>query len=147
MESLCNVIVAREQKDILNNLSVRYEVFVVGQGIPYEDELDGLDEVATLFVVYDEFGKAIGASRLRIINNSFAKFERIAVTKIARGKGVGKRLMQEMINYVKEFTSIDLVKLSSQEQVIKFYENLGFITEGEMFVECGIKHINMKLYI
>ena len=37
-----------------------------------------------------------------------------------------------------------LVTLNAQEQTIHFYQKCGFIGEGELFLEAGIKHLRMN---
>ncbi len=59
---------------------------------------------------------------------------RVAVLKSHRGLGVGKVLMQAVIAY-----------LSSQVHAQAFYQALGFMQEGEEYLDCGIPHIHMRL--
>ncbi len=136
--------VATNQKEIFENLKIRIDVFVNEQCISYLDELDGLDELATLFVAYDGSDNAIAASRIRFVENKYAKFERVAVLKDYRGFGVGKELLKEMELYVRENTNIDIIKLSSQAHAIEFYRKLGYTEYGEMYLDCEIEHFDMK---
>ncbi len=139
-----NIKVVTTQKEIFENLKIRIEVFINEQQVNYIDEFDGLDELATLFVVYDGNENAIAASRIRLIENSYAKFERVAVLKEYRGYGVGRELIEAMESYIKNNTSIDTIKLSSQVHALDFYRKLGYIDYGEMYLDCEIEHFDMK---
>ncbi len=139
-----SIKVVTTQKEIFENLKIRIEVFVNEQQINYMDEFDGLDELATLFIAYDGDGNAVAASRVRLIENSYAKFERVAVLKEFRGCGVGKELIEAMELYVKDNTTIDTIKLSSQAHALEFYKKLGYIAYGEMYLDCEIEHFDMK---
>ncbi len=139
-----NVKVVTTQKEIFENLKIRIEVFVNEQEINYMDEFDGLDELATLFVAYDGDENAIAASRIRLIENSYAKFERVAVLESYRGCGAGRELIEAMELYVKNNTSIDLIKLSSQSHALEFYRKLGYTDYGDMYLDCNIEHFDMK---
>ncbi len=139
-----NIKVSTEQKEILDNLKIRIDVFVNEQKINYMDEFDGLDELATLFVAYDGDDNPIAASRVRLIENNYAKFERVAVLKNYRSLGVGKELIAAMEKYVKVNTSITMIKLSSQTHAINFYEKLGYEKYGNSYLDCDIEHFNMK---
>src|SRR5687767_301516 len=70
---------------------VRHEVFVVGQGVPPELEVDGLDPACAHFVARLD-ARVIGTARLRAVEGS-AKAERVAVLEADRGAGAGRALM------------------------------------------------------
>ncbi len=69
---------------------------------------------------------------------------RVAVLKSYRGLGVGKVLMQAVIAYAQQQQRLFLV-LSSQVHAQAFYQALGFMQEGEEYLDCGIPHIHMRL--
>ena len=106
---------------------IRLMVFVAEQGVPKAEEIDDLDPVSTHFVAWDEDGK-IG---------------RLAVLKPFRGRGVGRVLMEAVLNYAKK-EGLQTVRLNAQTHARTFYEALGFKAEGDVFEECGIPHIKMS---
>ncbi len=142
-----NIRIVNNQKEVFENLKIRIEVFVNEQGVSHMDEFDGLDELATLLVVYDGYNNAIGASRIRLIENKYAKFERVAILKEYRGCGAGKELIEAMESYVKDNTTIDTIKLSAQVHALEFYRKLGYIDYGDMYLDCEIEHFDMKKYL
>ncbi|WP_168405292.1 GNAT family N-acetyltransferase [Acinetobacter indicus] len=118
---------------------IREQVFIQEQQIAPEDEWDAQDAVALHFVVYIA-KQAIATARL-LENHSIG---RVAVLKSQRGLGVGRVLMQHIIQMAKQ-QQRPWVKLSAQEHAIPFYQSLGFQVEGESYLDCGIAHVDMHL--
>ena len=118
---------------------IREQVFIQEQQIAVEDEWDAEDTVSVHFVVYDQ-DQPIATARL-LKNNSVG---RVAVLKSHRGVGIGKLLMQQIIQKAKH-EQREFLKLSSQVHAIQFYTGLGFKVEGEQYLDCGIPHIDMRL--
>jgi len=130
------VVVAKTQKELLDNVLVRGFVFVVEQEIDWEIEFDGLDDICILFTAYID-KKPVGAARL--YNN---KVGRVATLKEYRKQGVASSLMNKIEEYASN-NNINLLKLNAQLQVKDFYLHLGYISEGEIFQEANIEHIKM----
>ena len=122
---------------------LRQQVFIVEQNSIYTD-LDDHDQEAIHFLDFEPSGKLTVYARYRWEKGSNkVKIERVVLDKSVRGKGQGKRLMQRMLsdinlNYPK-LTTI----LSAQVNVCHFYHSLGFITQGGVYDDGGIEHINM----
>ncbi|XMB85071.1 GNAT family N-acetyltransferase [Mycoplasmatota bacterium WC44] len=133
--------IAKTPQEIIDNLKIREVVFIVGQNVPRDLELDGLDQEATLIIAYKD-NKPVGAGRYRLLNG-YAKIERIAVLSEYRGLGVGKMIMDFIEETIKENTTIEIVKLNSQCSAADFYEKLNYVKKGEVFMDAGIEHIQM----
>lgn len=129
--------VAKTQKEIIDNFLIRGEVFIKGQNIDWDLEFDGLDGDSILFVCYLN-DKAVGAARL--LGN---KVGRVATLVEYRKQGVGNALMKYIEVYAKE-NKIKILKLNAQLYVKQFYLNIGYIPEGDIFLEAGIEHIKMS---
>ena len=126
---------------------IRRQVFIQEQSILEQDEWDALDAVSLHFVVYDrhlendlKINQAIATARL-LENNSIG---RVAVLKSYRSKGVGRLIMQQIIEHART-EKRQFLKLSSQVHAIAFYESFGFQVKGEEYLDCGIPHIDMYL--
>lgn len=130
------VVVAKTQKEIIDNFLVRGEVFIKGQNIDWDLEFDGLDESCVLFVCYID-NVAVGAARL----NGY-KVGRVATMKEYRKQGVGTSLMQSIENHAK-VSGIHTLQLNAQLYIKDFYIHLGYIPEGDVFLEADIEHIKM----
>lgn len=138
---MIKVVIAKEAKEIMDNFKLRETIFIKGQNVPVEIELDGLDDYATLLVAYDG-DLPIGCGRYRLINN-YAKIERIGVLDLYRGKGIGNLIMEKIENELANNTNVELLKLNSQCHAKEFYKKLGYKEKGEIFDEAGIDHIQM----
>ncbi len=128
-------------------IAVRREVFVEGQGVPEDRELDGRDDEATHVLARD--GDAVvGTARLREYHDGegdeprTAKVERVAVRDSRRGEGWGARIMAAVEDHARE-QGYDRVYLHAQVPVVAFYEHLGYEAHGEEFEDAGIPHREM----
>ena len=130
------VVVAKTQKEIIDNMLIRGYVFVIEQEIDWEIEYDGLDNQCILFTAYID-DKAVGAARL--YKN---KIGRVATLKEYRKQGIGAAVMKAIEDYAKD-NLIPYLKLHSQLYIKDFYENLGYIVEGSTFLEAEIEHVLM----
>ena len=131
------VVVAKTQKEVLDNCYVRGQVFVVEQKIDWAIEFDGLDPHCVLFTVYDD-SKPIGAGRL--YKN---KVGRVATLKEYRKQGVASLLMKKIEDYAKEHNLKELI-LHAQKYIEDFYTELGYTSEGDIFYEADIPHVKMR---
>ena len=117
---------------------IRTDVFSKEQGVPLELEFDGLDSEAIHSIVLDG-DTEIGTGRML----SDGHIGRIAVKKQYRGKGIGKMIMQSLMDKAMEIR-LPEVWLSSQYYAKDFYRKLGFIEMGGIYKEANIDHIKMK---
>ncbi|CQH58325.1 GNAT family acetyltransferase [Halobacterium hubeiense] len=122
-------------------LSVRYAVFVDEQGVPEDLEVDEHEDDATHFVAYDD-GEPVGAARLREYDDGVGKVERVAVRESCRGEGWGAALMDELEATASE--RYDELYLHAQLPAAGFYDDRGYVREGEQFEEAGIPHVAMR---
>ncbi len=128
-------------------LALRMQVFCVEQNCVYQD-LDGKDLNAYHLTLRDESGKLLGYTRLLpkgISYEAYASIGRVVSDPSARGKGLGKILMEESIRKIKALYPNDPVKIGAQTYLIKFYTALGFEAVGEGYLEDNIPHISMIL--
>ena len=129
---------AENEIDKQTCLKIRNEVFVKEQGIPKKLEFDD-DKVKALNLYALIKHTHVGTARTRRTKNGI-KLERFAVLKNYRGRGVGKAL----VNFILDNTSeTDRIYLHAQEPVIGFYLSLGFSKLGAKFMEAGIPHWKM----
>ncbi len=71
---------------------IRKKVFVEEQGVPEESEIDQYESESIHLIGYDN-GQPVATARIRPINETTVKIERVAVIKSHRGQGMGKMLM------------------------------------------------------
>ena len=118
---------------------IRTAVFVQEQGVNVLDEYDAFEEVSQHYLVTVD-SKAVATTRWRFTPNGI-KLERFAVLPTYRGEGIGKYLVEQVIEEVQKHAKP--IYLHAQIQVVDFYQKLGFEKEGALFEEAGIQHFKM----
>lgn len=124
-------------------IALRYEVFVDEQKVPEEMEIDAYDDTACHLLVQDDKQNAVGVLRV-VIKGVSGKIGRVAVARDYRHQGVGSEMMVRALAYCRSL-KLESVALDSQTYVTAFYERLGFVQEGEAFMDAGIPHVRMSL--
>ena len=130
-------------EELYGILQLRSEVFVVEQDCVYQD-LDGKDQKA-LHVVGLKNNKVIAYARLFKPGDYFkeASIGRVVVSPSTRKEGYGVEIMRASIQAVKEQYNETTMRISAQKYLLKFYNSLGFVQEGEEYLEDGIPHVAM----
>ncbi|MEL6863832.1 MAG: GNAT family N-acetyltransferase [Bacteroidota bacterium] len=143
----CKAFDQLQLKELYEILRLRQEVFVVEQNCPYLDA-DRLDYPPAMHLMGwdEETGDLLAYARLLPPGISYAQYAsigRVITSPLARGKGLGKVLMNESIKRISQLFNAETIKISAQCYLIKFYEGLGFKTIGESYLEDDIPHIAM----
>ena len=135
--------ISKEQ--LYDVLSLRQRVFIIEQDCFYED-LDYSDQEANHLLLYKD-NKLIGYSRVFApgIKYDTASIGRIVTDFGFRGKGYGKDITQESIQFLKNNFPGSDISISAQYRLVDFYEGLGFEREGSVYLEDDIDHIKMTL--
>jgi len=120
--------------------SVRRAVFVEEQNVPENIDFDGSDTDFIHVLATDKNGRPVGTARI----NHKGRIGRMAVLKNYRRQGIGRKMIQALMDYGRK-NSITDFHVSSQITAVGFYKKMGFEPFGEEFLEAGIKHIKMKL--
>lgn len=132
-------------KELYQLLQLRNEVFIVEQTCPYPD-LDNKD-YKSLHVLGIEGDQVVAYARLlpQGISYDETSLGRVVTSAAVRKKGYGKLLMYYAISEtLKQFNTNEIV-ISAQYYLEKFYSDLGFKSEGEVYMEDDIPHIQMRL--
>jgi len=120
--------------------SVRRAVFIEEQNVPESIELDNRDPDCFHVLASDTKSLPVGTARM----NSKGKIGRMAVLQNYRRQGIGRKMIQALMDYGRK-NSITDFHVSSQVTAVGFYKKMDFEPFGEEFLEAGITHINMKL--
>ncbi|MFF1548650.1 GNAT family N-acetyltransferase [Streptomyces sp. NPDC058291] len=146
------VRVAEDLADREACFAVRKEVFVGEQGVPEELEYDEHDADAVHVLAVGEDGRPLGAGRLLYGEAAAARtggdlsvgsLGRLAVTREARGLGVGAALVRAVEDAARA-RGLRAVDLHAQTQALRFYERLGYTAYGPEDLEAGIPHRSMR---
>lgn len=122
---------------------VREQVFVLEQKITLCAELDEQDLYSTHITLSDN-GKIVAYARCYAEEGS-AHIGRVLTT--VRGKGFGLEIMKAAMYVCREQLGCSHIVLHAQQQVIPFYEKLGFRVISDLFDECGIMHKTMEITV
>ena len=124
-------------------MQLRNEVFVVEQNCVYQDA-DNKDISSWQFMGWDN-EKLVAFTRLLPPGLAYeqASIGRVVTSPSARGSGIGKELMQRSIKEIKDLFGEVPIKIGAQLYLQKFYTSLGFVQTSEIYLEDGIKHIEM----
>ncbi|MEC7822419.1 MAG: GNAT family N-acetyltransferase [Candidatus Neomarinimicrobiota bacterium] len=127
----------KTKEDYQKILNIRRKVFIEEQNVSEDIEIEYEDE--SFHVLASNDNEPVGTGRWRKTDFGF-KLERFAVLEHLRGKGIGKQLVLFILN---QLSDDNMIYLHAQEDVIKFYENLGFVIIGDKFLEADIVHAKM----
>ncbi|MEU2058790.1 GNAT family N-acetyltransferase [Streptomyces sp. NPDC013455] len=146
------VRVAEDPADREACFAVRKEVFVGEQGVAEDIEYDAYDAVAVHVLAVREDGVPLGTGRLLHGAAAAGKtggdpvvgsLGRLAVTREARGIGVGAALVRA-IEEAARARGLSAVDLHAQTHALGFYERLGYTAYGPEFPDAGIPHRAMR---
>lgn len=127
-----------------NLLQLRIDIFVVEQNCPYP-ELDGKDLNAYHVLLYDEDERLAGTARILAPGVSYKEVSigRVAIAEKYRGNTYGHLIMESALNFIHEKFGDSAVKISAQEHLQHFYNQHGFETISETYLEDDIPHVAM----
>ena len=132
-------------EELYGILRVRSEVFVTGQKCLYVDP-DGKD-LDSVQVFALEGDRIIGCLRIYGKEPGVLQIGRVAVIESQRGRGIGKQMMWQAIDYITENLLEEKIYLEAQTYAIGFYEKLGFKVISGEFLDEGIPHKEMELIL
>ena len=126
-------------------LRLRAEVFIVEQNCVYQD-IDNKDQKAHhVILLKDEC--IIGYTRIFNPGDYFneASIGRVVISEKERHNNYGSELMKTSISFIHNQLQEQVIKISAQCYLEKFYKGFGFISKGESYLEDGIPHVAMIL--
>ena len=132
-----------DTEDLYQILRLRSEVFVVEQDCVYQD-IDNKDQNA-IHLYYKENYQIVAYTRIFKAGDYYENpcIDRVVVLKKNRGNDLGKKIMIDSIEYIKQNIKGEKIELSAQKYLDKFYKDLGFYKIGEDYLEDGIPHQRM----
>ena len=132
-----------DTEDLYQILRLRSKVFVVEQDCVYQD-IDNKDQNA-IHLYYKENDQIVGYTRIFKAGDYYENpcIGRVVVSKKNRGNDLGKKIMIDSMEYIKQNIKGEKIELSAQKYLDKFYKDLGFYKIGEDYLEDGIPHQRM----
>jgi predicted GNAT family N-acyltransferase len=127
------------RNDFASIREVRETVFIGEQRVPRALEFDARDPLCRHVLVFDG-DSAVGTGRLDL--DYGGKVGRVAVVASHRRRGVGTAIMERLHAIARERQQPRLW-CHAQLTAVPFYERLGYVRSGAVFVEAGIDHVRM----
>ena len=127
--------------------TARIDVFVMEQNCPFQDN-DGADfQSWHLLGWHEAAGVRALAAYCRLVDPG-VKFVEPSIGRVVthgtfRGKGLGRLLMVEAIKRHAQIYPGLPNRIGAQQRLEKFYQDFGFVTASEMYIEDGIPHVEM----
>lgn len=130
-------------QELYKIIEARINVFVVEQNCPYA-ECDNKDQNSFHLFYLDQDQIA---AYLRIIPAGISYQEpsigRVLVKNNYRRKGLGLKMMGDALSFIKNNLGSDVVRISAQEYILDFYQELGFKVVSDRYLEDDIPHFEM----
>lgn len=125
-------------------LALRAQVFVVEQNCPYQDP-DGKD-VVSYHLLMESGEELVAYARLVPPGVSYpeAAIGRVVTSPSVRRTGWGQELMTIAIAQAQKQFGVSTICISAQSYLLRFYQSLGFVAEGEEYLEDDIPHWKMR---
>ena len=130
--------------------AARIEVFIMEQNCPFQDN-DGADLLSWHLLgwsnVNAKSNKRELAAYCRLVDPG-VKYSEPSIGRVVtrgpfRGRGYGKILMAEALTRHDVLYPGQANRIGAQHRLEKFYNELGFVTSSEIYIEDGIAHVEM----
>ncbi len=123
-------------------LKARAEIFIVEQGMNCQD-MDGEDYTCRhLFL--EQNGSILAYMRAIFADKQKGIIKLGRVLTVNHGIGLGRKLFEESLPYLKNEMECRKIYIHSQKQAVGFYEKLGFKPVSDEFLEENVIHIAME---
>jgi putative N-acetyltransferase (TIGR04045 family) len=123
--------------------ALRRDVFETEQNVPRPLDRDTHDHNANHVVAIDEAGRCVGTGRLVRLDARTGQIGRMAVAASHRRQGVGERVI-EMLEQLARMRGIGDLVCHVQLPAVRFFEHLGYATEGAELQLEGVPHVLMR---
>ena len=137
--------IAFQSEEFRKALALRGPILRYPLGLIYTDEdLEAERENHHLAGFDDETGNLIAMLQLAPDHGDETKLQmrQVAVAENRQAQGLGRKLIAFCEHYASDL-GVREIWLHAREQVVPFYEKLGYAAVGEIFLELGIPHMKM----
>lgn len=151
------IVTIETAEQLAEAITVRRAVFVEEQQVPEDEEIDGYDadpaapgmNERVVHVLGRLDGRPAATARLLLDHageppHGYPHIGRVAVLAELRGRHYGEQIM-EALHAEARRRGHDGITLAAQEHALPFYERLGYVARGGLFLDAGIEHRWMDL--
>lgn len=151
--------------DLYHILKARAQVFVVEQNCVYQDmdevDFDCLHLIAHqnqalvgyCRIIPPEFNTltsnlSVANPTIKSSHTAMSAIGRVLVLPEYRGNDLARLIMTHAIAHCrKKYGKKRPIIISAQSYLLSFYESLGFVPEGDYYLEDNIEHVKMVLHV
>jgi ElaA protein len=133
-------------RQVYDLLALRSAVFVVEQNCVFQDS-DGVDDRCWHLLGHDQDQRLLAYLRIVDAGVKYAEpsIGRVVTEPAVRGQGYGVVLMEEGIRRAQVVWPGHIIRIGAQHRLEHFYQNFGFESIGDVYIEDDIPHIEMLL--
>lgn len=127
--------------------ALRCQVFIMEQNCLYKD-LDGVDKLSHHIYYTNNKNEIIATARIippGLTYPDMASIGRVLVAMDFRKFKIGREMMEKSIDFVKITYPQKSIKIGAQQYLEKFYTSLGFVSNGNYYLEDNLPHVHMIL--
>ena len=124
-------------------VELRRQVLRLPLGLDYTPEQLESESDSRHLVAVNSDSSVIGYLMLDPPAAGATKMRQVAVSPDQQGQGIGRKLVSLSEEVAEQSGSQEMV-LHAREVALRFYERLGYQTEGEPFEEVGLRHWKMR---
>ena len=130
-------------RELYEILKARAEIFMIEQGIHYQD-LDDTDYSAVHCFLWEN-DTVLGYFRAFYADDTKKTVKIGRVLTRTHGQGHGRLLMEKGMAALSVVMPYERILIHAQTHAEGFYKKLGFATISAVFEEAGIPHVTMEL--
>ncbi|WP_282920862.1 GNAT family N-acetyltransferase [Ignavigranum ruoffiae] len=125
---------------------IRYQVFVIEQGIKAEEEFDQIDlDRPPYIVIYDQ-NLPVATGRYLQDDEQTFRVSRLATLKSYRGQGLATQIVQAIEQLGREH-GLKHCLIHADCTALPFYQSLGYQICSEIYLEDGVECVNVEKYL
>lgn len=140
---ICKQFKELSPEELYAILRLRNQVFIVEQDCPYQD-LDNRDQGSYHLMGWKD-GELLAYTRLLPPGLAYTQVSigRVVSAPSARRTGIGRELMKVSLEQCKLLFGDQPIRIGAQLYLQEFYTSFGFKQSSDIYLEDGIRHIEM----
>lgn len=125
--------------------ALREKVLRQPLGLSLHNEDTSGDKNDAIYVAVND-DKVVGCLMARKVSDSLLKLRQMAVDPNFQAHGIGRLLVHYAESDARKY-NYQKIELHARQKVQGFYERLGYMTFGPVFVEVNIPHVKMEKFL